>query len=486
MSRALRVPLAAALLAAPTVLAFFSGGYFGVTHGQVGVLAAALAWLLAALVLALEPRPFPQMRAGRVALTGLASLSAWTALSLAWSPVLDPGLADAERVALYLAAFLVGGAVLRDGPVRRTVTPALLAGVGIVCAYALATRCLPGIFEVTPGLRAGSRLEQPLTYWNALGALAAMGLVLAFALAGDATRPGAARAAAAAVAPALGLTLFLTISRGALAAALVGAVVLVALARDRRTTGAALLSGALVAALVALASRFPAVVELSGDDSARESEGLAVLALALAAGAGGALGQLVLIRAEARPGGWTRVVERRRPLAIAVALLAVASLAVGMAAFARGDAEPARRGVLAQDPSRLRTLETNRWRYWDVALESFGADPLLGSGVHGFAAEWLLRRDIDEAAQDAHSLYVETLGELGLPGFALLLAFAGGAAVALFRSRDAGWAAGGAVWLVHTGVDWDWEMPALTLVFVALAAAASATAASTTSAGSAE
>ena len=67
MPNGARVGIAVLLLAAPTVLAFFSGGYFGVSHGQVGVLVSALAWLLVAVVLLLEPAPLPPSRAGRVA-----------------------------------------------------------------------------------------------------------------------------------------------------------------------------------------------------------------------------------------------------------------------------------------------------------------------------------------------------------------------------------------------------------------------------------
>src|SRR5215210_152460 len=179
MPNGARLGIAAVLLAAPTVLAFFSGGFFGVTHGQVGVLVSVLAWLLVAVVLVLEPAPLPPSRAGRVALAGHGALTAWAALSLLWSPLRDPGLADVERTALYCAAFVLGVAVLRGRAIARAVEPALLLGISVVCGYALATRLLPGIVDSSPGFQAGSRLDQPLTYWNALGALSAIGLVQA-------------------------------------------------------------------------------------------------------------------------------------------------------------------------------------------------------------------------------------------------------------------------------------------------------------------
>ena len=61
------------------------------------------------------------------------------------------------------------------------------------------------------------RLDQPLTYWNAMGALGGLGLVLCARMAGDADRPRVLRALAAAVSPVLGLGVYLTFSRGSLA-----------------------------------------------------------------------------------------------------------------------------------------------------------------------------------------------------------------------------------------------------------------------------
>jgi O-antigen ligase len=91
--------------------------------------------------------------------------------------------------------------------------------------------------------------------------------------------------------------------------------------------------------------------------------------------------------------------------------------------------------------------------------------------------EWLQEREVLDPTREAHSLYLGTLAELGLPGFAALLAFMGGVTAALWRLRRdraglaAGPAAALALWAVHAGLDWDWEMPALTLVALALACA---------------
>ncbi|MBA2505666.1 MAG: hypothetical protein H0V29_06940, partial [Thermoleophilaceae bacterium] len=140
-------------------------------------------------------------------------------------------------------------------------------------------------------------------------------------------------------------------------------------------------------------------------------------------------------------------------------------------------APDAEEGVpLPRDRSRLRTLKTNRTKYWGVALsEGFAKAPLHGTGAHGFGAIWLEHRDITEAAQDAHSLYIETAAELGIVGLLLLGAFLGGSGWAAVRRRGdpavAGAIAAGTLFVVHAALDWDWEMPAVGLAFVALCAA---------------
>jgi O-antigen ligase len=90
---------------------------------------------------------------------------------------------------------------------------------------------------------------------------------------------------------------------------------------------------------------------------------------------------------------------------------------------------------------------------------------------------WLQKRKFSEAVLDAHSLYLETAAELGLPGLAALAALFAGLALAARRAlrRDAALAAGliaGVVaWAGQSAVDWLWEMPAVTLIALVLAGA---------------
>ena len=134
--------------------------------------------------------------------------------------------------------------------------------------------------------------------------------------------------------------------------------------------------------------------------------------------------------------------------------------------------------VAGADPACLGSIDTNRYRYWEVASRNFADHPIEGLGSGGFQAEWLKTSDRVDASGDAHSLYLETAAELGVVGLAPLLLFLGGVAAALVRlyRRDAaaatGVAAGLATWAFHAGLDWDWEMPAVTLPALLLAAAA--------------
>lgn len=73
--------------------------------------------------------------------------------------------------------------------------------------------------------------------------------------------------------------------------------------------------------------------------------------------------------------------------------------------------------------------------------------------------------------QDAHSLYLETLAELGLVGFVLLIGVLSPPLIGAGATRSDPNVAIAAGAYVHAGLDWDWEMPATTLTGVACAAA---------------
>ena len=442
--------LAVPLLLGPGILALFSGGYGDTARTAAG----AAAYVLLAVTAVAVPHPLPRSRLAIVALATLAGLTAWTALSLRWAPLGEPAGQDAQRLALYTAVLATSLALLRDPAAAALAEPLLLAGIAGACAYGLSERLLPTLINLQDVLSAGDRLAQPLTYWNGTGAFAALGLLLAAGLAGDGARPRALRAAAVATAPVTGLTLYLTFSRGALGAAAAGFAVLVAVAPSLRQLRAA--------ALIVVAAAIPPVATLALPAVTHAESG---------AGQGAAM--LVLLLAGAALAG---VAELRLPDRDArlppLRLLAAGGLAIALTATAIAVTQVERRSgadTPAASPTRLASVQSNRYAYWKVALRTFGDHPLDGVGSGGFQAVWLKERPFREPVRDAHSLYLETPAELGIVGLALLAAFVGAVAVAATRSRRAGAVAALTVWALHSGVDWDWEMPALTLVAIVLA-----------------
>jgi O-antigen ligase len=121
--------------------------------------------------------------------------------------------------------------------------------------------------------------------------------------------------------------------------------------------------------------------------------------------------------------------------------------------------------VVVTDGS-LGSLTENRLRYWEVAWADFRDHPLLGSGAGTFGDYWLTHESVFPFTRTAHSLYVQSLAELGPVGLLLSLALVAVPLLALAGRRDplVAAAAGGYVaFVVHAGIDWDWELPAVTL-----------------------
>jgi O-antigen ligase len=332
-----------------------------------------------------------------------------------------------------------------------------------------------------------------------MGALAAMGVVLAARVGGDATRAPLLRALGSAAAVPLFVALYLTFSRGALAACAAGLVVLLALAPSFTQLRAVAITAEAGVIGAGLAAASPYVRTLHGSHPALQ--GAAVLVALLAMMLLAALTQTWAARVEA--GGTTRLGRLPLPRGhgwIAAALVA-AMLVVPVVIAAGSDTPSSVDPRFGSSTSRLASADSPRYEYWRVAIGAFGRHPVDGVGAGGFSVEWLRERHDANPARNAHSLEIETLAELGLLGALALAAFAGGIALAARRvfAADAALATGPiaalAAYAFHTSIDWDWDIPGLTLVAVALAglllarSAASSvsadTAPSTTSAGSA-
>jgi hypothetical protein len=123
---------------------------------------------------------------------------------------------------------------------------------------------------------------------------------------------------------------------------------------------------------------------------------------------------------------------------------------------------------------------SGRWQFWGSAIDEWEHHPVLGGGAGSFEEWWLAHRSFYYAIKNSHSLYIESLAELGVIGLLLTLGLAiGGISVGVRRSlRSSGeekvtFAALTAVFAgysVAAGVDWMWELTAVTVFgLVALA-----------------
>jgi hypothetical protein len=458
------IGLAGVLLAGPTVLAFFNAGYFDEARAWAGL----AAWVLAVLGLLVKRGGLALSRAGWVAVAGLALLAGWTLLSMTWAPIRGNAYHAGQIAILYLGGLLASLVLFRGRVAARLVEPALVLGALVVIGDGLSERFLPGIVHLASSLTAEGRLDQPLSYWNAMGELAAIGLVLATRITGDGTRPVGLRAAAAAASAPLGMGLYLSFSRGALFAGAAGMLALIVLApRREQLRGLVVSIGAAVLAAVASAP-FRGMTSMHGSLSTRETQGVISLVLLVVIMVIAALVQLRLV---ARGGEGELRLPRRAPLVVLVLVCAGLALAITVGAK---EASQLPSGTSA---ARFTTFQSDRYAYWRVAFQAFSAQPLRGVGAGGWSVWWLQKRHTSSYAVDAHSLELQVLAELGIVGVALLLLFFGGVAMAARRAHArlpvlaAGPIAGLVVYLAHSPLDWDWQLPALTLVGVGLAGA---------------
>jgi O-Antigen ligase len=218
------------------------GGYFASSWGWSGL------GLLLAAALALGFRDRLELDRLAVAyLAGLVALLLWIALSTVWSATQPSTVDEVERTIVYAAgvAALVALATPKSVPY---LLGGVLTSIGAVCAYSLVDRLAQS--------SDAARLSGPLGYWNALGILCGMGLLIAGGLVFSNRLP-AVRLAAAASVPLLVGALYLTHSRGAILALGAGAFAAAFLHPSvqggrRRAAASALLAVALVALVVGI------------------------------------------------------------------------------------------------------------------------------------------------------------------------------------------------------------------------------------------
>jgi hypothetical protein len=460
-------------------IAFKSGGY---STQLIAAGAIAIWWVVMVGILARWWRGGQAVpREAIVAGVLLAALAAWTALSMLWA--LDAGRSFTEvvRVGSYLGLFalmvLVAGTV---GP--RPLLTGLAIGLTVVAAAALGSRFFPGflgtsdqaIFSVL--VSAAGRLSYPIGYWNGLAACMA-GLVVLLVWFGAAAAIAMRRALAVALIPVPLLVIYLTSSRGGFAAALVGVLIVVLLAPRKRARmlGGAVLGCLAGGGLILLASRRPDLVDGLDTDAARTAGWEMTAALV---GVGVALGG-VRYAIESRLDG-LRVPRPGWKLATGACIVALIGIVVVVNPVERVEefaAVPSDQPQAETAGDVLRGSGSGRYQYWSAAVDAFADKPLTGIGAGNYELWWNTHGTLERKVVDAHSLYIETLGELGLVGALILAGFLATLVVALRRalrrgisSEVAAAAALVGCGLLSAGLDWTWEIPAaFSLVIVGAA-----------------
>ena len=453
-------------------LALFDGGYFPTAWG----VPALVGLWIAAIALTVAPAPLHGREA--VALATLAALLGWSALSFLWTTDRAQTILELERLAIYVAALAALLLVARRESVSWLLGGAATAIV-VTCLVGLAGRLFQDVFgRPEARIHDPAALYDPVGYSNALGDLSAIGVFLLAGFLTHARRP-VARALAAAASVILLAALALSLSRGAWLAFGVGILVALCLAPRRTALLGRLVAVALPGAVVvALCLRSEALLTRRSSEASAVREGhrlaLAIAALAVGAAILATVGPALASRLRA-----TAPVGRA---AFGIGLLAALLLAT-VAVWAGGTSPPTERGgSTARDSPRILPTERffsvsagRRDRFWQAAWDDFEAHPLVGSGSGTFGRYWLEHRPVGKFVRDAHSLYLETLAELGIVGLALLVAALAAPVASAVSVRDEALvpAALGAysVYLVHAGVDWLWEMPVPTTAALVCGAA---------------
>ena len=468
--------VSAAVAAGIFLLARQNGGYDLTTWSA----AAVLIWWTVALVAALGLAPsLSQARAAILPGAALGLFVAWTGLSAFWAASAELAYVEFARTGLYLGVFVLGAILPAPRSLGRW-RDGLACGIVGVGVLALVSRLFPGSVggsstgtAILPTL--SHRLSYPMGYWNGLGILLALSVPLLLAAAVDA-RNSAMRGAAIGALPPLAAAIYLTSSRGAVATAAVGVLTLFAAAPRRwPVVAAATVSAVGVAAAVAVvASRHALTAGGPGSDAVSQGRSAAVALVVIAVVVG--VGWLMLERLGRRlPTPAANV--GRAAVAVGVAAVGIAIvIAHPVARFESFRAPPVGISAAAGDPIASHLLSANgsgRWQFWQAAVSEFRSSPLHGRGAGSFESWWAAHGSLPTFIRNAHSLYLEVLGELGLVGLVLLAAFVITAlAVGVRRVRpnsDAGPAAllaTAVAFLLAAGIDWMWQLTAVGAVGV--------------------
>jgi tetratricopeptide (TPR) repeat protein len=459
-------------------LALAGGGFF-LSERHIAGLAV---WLIVVAMLALGVAGKATLGPPFYWATGLVgALALLSALSSLWSGSVELSVTEADRVVVYLGVFLASFLIVQTEQRRQRFAEGIGISLIAIAILALATRLLPHLIELGPGLGSNPRLAYPLGYWNANGLAFGIGAAFCLWLSRRSLSAGL-RWLAVATLPALLLALYFTYSRGGLLALLIACGCLIALSHDRLWLLATLAIGAIGALPAVLAVQARDSIANNVADGAAVDQGVTVLAILLA-GTALALGLFALLRrlerSEAEVANRALAISRD-PKMLKRAALALALLAIGAAIVVGGRAWDQFSSSDLQFPNEPAKHYTEfsgagRHEFWRVAVDAFDEEPLIGHGAGTYRFSWNQLRHTEQKVLDAHSLYLEAFAELGVVGGLIVLGLVAAILIAGFlalRAADgsrrelyAVLFAACLAFAVAAGIDWFWEIAALGAVF---------------------
>jgi O-antigen ligase len=467
--------------AAIFVLSYANGGFEPTTRAY----AAIAAWWLIGVAAALGVGS-ARARLSRAALAVpvlFALFAVWTLISWAWAPDAGRVLAQFNQVSLYVAALVVGLFLARVVPAAFIAGGVALA-LSAVAGVALISRLFPSTFGFSPGSQLlqplAVRLSFPIGYWNGLGIEVALAVPLLL-VAMSSQRSRIVRALAVMPFPVIAADMYLASSRGAFVAAGVGALAFLLLAPRRwPALAAAAVGGGAGAAAVAELVHKKALISAQINPTTRV---LSHLAVSEGHRAALLIGATCIVAAAI----WFGVSELRsrvpapRPLVgwITAGVLVAVAAAVFVAAHPirffdefRSNQTPKGTGVFVTN-HLLSSSGSGRWQFWSAAVSQFRAHPLNGGGAGSWEFWWLQHGSLPLFTQVAHSLYLETMAELGVIGLLLLLGWLGLAMVGAIRSARAhssaylaALAATAIAFFASAAYDWVWQLSGIAVVGV--------------------
>jgi hypothetical protein len=467
------------------------GGYDQIINSQVAI----AAWWLIFLIVAFRLAVVRTSTAGLIWLGLLFAYAAWTTLSLTWTVSRGNTMVDVSLMALY-SAVAVLAMCLRGRDAPRHMLHALGVGIVVIAFLAVLSRLRFEWFAQSQTaeflVTSTQRLSYPLNYWNGLAALMAIGIpVLLYAATG--ARSLLARSLAGASLPLLALCAFLTGSRGGVLEIGIGLAMFVLLVPDRVHKLAVIAAGVGGGALViAAANQRTAVREgMRTALAGHQGNQLVVITIVAAIAVGLLVAAITLVERHVELPALLRPTRRRATQLSLGGLLAcvLVFLVAGGPHFVSHEwnqfKNTARPANFSESDALARLQNASgegRYQYWQAAVAAADKHPLTGTGAGTFVFWWAQHGSLAAGyVKDAHSFYMQSLGELGYPGLIIsvgLIAWILISGVArVIRGRDpamrlalATATAGATAFAFAIAIDWIWLIPVLPVVLIVLAA----------------